>query len=195
MTTRPEPVPPFPATWNTARVTEAEEYANTLVRTGFHDQDEVLEAVLESYEDDLSEDEAEELVTRLWETRLAEEATWPETTEVDRLLSTFAALDAAGVVARANFTCCNNCGHTEIGAEAEDGARGYVFFHQQDTERAAEGGGLYLSYGAFPGAATESIGHEVVAAMTAANLPTEWNGTAGRRILVSPLTWQLRLEG
>jgi hypothetical protein len=176
-------------------VTEAEEYASTLVRTGFHDQDEVLEAVVESYEDDLSEDEAAALVTRLWETRLAEQATWPETTQVDRLLSTFATLDAAGVVARANFTCCNNCGHTEIGAEAEEGARGYVFFHHQDTERAAEGGGLYLSYGAFPGTDTESIGHEVVAAMTAANLSTEWNGTAAQRILVSPLTWQLRLDG
>lgn len=89
-------------------MTEAEEYANTLVRTGFHDQDEVL--------------------------------------------------------------------------------------HQQDTERAAEGDGLYLSYGALEGGDTESIGHEVVAALTAANLPTEWNGTAAQRILVTPLNWQLRLE-
>jgi hypothetical protein len=189
----PNRSPHFPRRGTLTRVTEAEEYASTLVRTGFHDRDEVLEAVVESYEDDLSEDEAASLVTRLWEARLAEQATWPETTEVDRLLSTFATLDAAGVVARPNFTCCNNCGHTEIGAEAEGGARGYVFFHHQDTERAAEGGGLYLSYGAFGDGDIAAIGREVVAALTAAKLPTEWDGTAGQRILVYPLNWQLRL--
>jgi hypothetical protein len=174
-------------------VTDVEEYATTLVRSGFHDRDEVLTAVLDSYEDELSEADAEELVTRLWEARLAEQATWPETTEADRLLAAFGTLDARGVVARPDFTCCNNCGHTEIGAEAGDGARGYVFFHQQDTERAADGGGLYLSYGALTGGDAEAIGREVVAALAAEGLPTEWDGTAGHRILVSPLTWQLRL--
>jgi hypothetical protein len=174
-------------------VTEAEEYATTLVRTGFNDRDDVLEAVLDSYESELSEADAEELVDRLWAARLAEQAGWPKTTEVDRLLATFETLDANGIVARADFTCCGNCGHTEIGAEAEDGARGYVFFHQQDTERAAEGGGLYLAYGAFGDGDTVEVGREIVAALTAANLPVVWDGTAGQRILVNPLTWQLRL--
>lgn len=175
-------------------MTEAEEYATTLVRTGFNDRDEVLEAVLESHEDELSEQEAADLVDRLWAARLAEQATWPETTEVDRLLSVFETLDANGIVARADFACCGNCGHTEIGAEAGDSARGYVFFHQQDTERAAEGGGLHLAYGTFGDGDPAEVGREVVAALTAANLPTEWDGTAGRRILVSPLNWQVRIE-
>lgn len=174
-------------------MTEAEEYATTLVHTGFHDRDEVLEAVLESYEDELSEQDAADLVDRLWSARLTEQATWPATTEVDRLLSTFATLDERGIVARADFTCCGTCGHTEIGAEAEDDARGYVFFHQQDTERAAEGGGLFLAFGAFQDGDTAAVGREVVAALAAANLPTEWDGTAGQRILVTPLTWQRRL--
>lgn len=174
-------------------MTEQEEYASTLVRSGFHDRDEVLEAVLDPYEEELSEDEAEALVTRLWEARLAEQASWPQTTEADRLLAAMETLDATGIVARADFTCCNNCGHAEIGAEAGDGARGYVFFHQQDTERAAEGGGLYLSYGAFANGDPAAIGREVVAALTAANLPAEWDGTAAQRILVTPLNWQLRL--
>ena len=183
----------FPGSWNTARVSEEQEYASTLVRAGFHDREEVLAAVLESFEDDLSEEDAEALVTRLWTARLAEQETWPATTEVDRLLTAFETMEARGIVARADFTCCGNCGHTEIGAEAEDGARGYVFFHQQDTERAAEGGGLYLAYGAFANGDTSAIGREVVDTLTAADLPTTWDGTADQRILVSPLNWQLRL--
>ncbi len=175
-------------------MTEAEEYATTLVRTGFNDRDEVLEAVLESYEDELSEEEAEALVDRLWAARVAEQATWPETTEVDRLLFAFETLDANGVVARANFTCCATCGHSEIGAEAEDHHRGYVFFHEQDTENAAEGGGLYLAFGAFHDGDTTAIGREVVAALHAVDLPTRWDGTAAQRILVAPLNWQLRLR-
>lgn len=175
-------------------MTEHEEYATTLVRTGFNDRDDVLEAVLDYCEDELSEADAAALVDRLWAARLAEQAGWPETTEADRLLAAFETLDANGIVARPDFACCGNCGHTEIGAEAEDGARGYVFFHQQDTERAAEGGGLYLAYGAFGGGDPVEIGHAVVAALAAANLPTEWDGTAGQRILVSPLNWQLRIE-
>lgn len=175
-------------------MSEAEEYASTLVRTGFADRDEVLEAVLDSYEDELSEEEAGALVTRLWRERLAEQATWPETTDADRLLAAFEAMDADGVVARADFTCCANCGHTEIAEEAGDGARGYVFFHRQDTERAVEGGGLYLAFGAFGDGDPAAIGRAVVDAVTAVGLPTEWDGTAGRRILVSPLDWRLRLE-
>jgi hypothetical protein len=174
-------------------VTDAEEHASTLVRSGFNDRAEVLEALLDTYGNELSEAEAEALVTRLWEARLAEQATWPESTEVDRLLVALGTLDANGIVARADFTCCNNCGHTEIGAEAEEGARGYVFFHQQDTERAAEGDGLYLSYGAFTGGDAASIGREVVDELRTADLPTKWDGTAAKRILVTPLNWQLRL--
>ena len=174
-------------------MTDVEKYATTLVNTGFNDRDDVLEAVLESPWNELSREEAEALVTRLWETRLAEQATWPETTEADRLLAVFETLNANGIVARANFMCCSTCGHTEIDVEAGDGARGYVFFHQQDTEHAAEGDGVYLAFGAFEDSDITAVGREVVAALTAANLPTEWDGTAGQRILVHPLNWQRRL--
>jgi hypothetical protein len=174
-------------------MTEAEEYASAMIATGFRDQDEVVEAVHESFEDELSEEEAEELVDRLWQARLAEEADWPAETAADRLLAAFSALDGEGIVARADFTCCNTCGTTEIGAEVDGPARGYVFFHNQDTERAAEGGGLYLSYGTFDGTDPVPVAETVVAALRAADLPAEWDGDVRARILVSPLEWQLRL--
>ena len=62
-------------------------------------------------------------------------------------------LEAAGIVARQNFTCCKTCGFYEINGEMEAAraqgrvVRGYVFFHMQDTERAAKGGDLALAYG------------------------------------------------
>lgn len=45
-------------------MTEHEEYANTLVRTGFNDRDDVLEAVLDSYGDELSEPDAPSAASR-----------------------------------------------------------------------------------------------------------------------------------
>ncbi|MGC0382205.1 DUF6891 domain-containing protein [Streptomyces sp. SAI-129] len=136
-------------------------------------------------------------VDRLWRERLAEQAAWgEETTDPDRLTRVFRSLDAAGVTARENFTCCRSCGTAEIGAERE-GARGFVFFHRQSTEAAAEGHGLMLHYGGFDGSqeTTTAVGHEVVAAFAGSGLSTEWNSDPGRAITVAPLNWRKRLEG
>ncbi len=84
----------------------------------------------------------------------------------------------------------------EIGAERED-ARGFVFFHQQVTEHAADGYGLTLYYGGFDGAeqTTVAVGHEVVAALTAAGLSAQWDASPDKAISLTPLTWQRRLVG
>jgi hypothetical protein len=72
-------------------------------------------------------------------------------------------------------------------------SRGYTFYHQQDTERAVDGGGVLLTYGATGGTeeASLKIGHEVVAALKAAGLQPVWDGTVRKRIGV-PLEWQRR---
>lgn len=84
----------------------------------------------------------------------------------------------------------------EIGAERED-ARGFVFFHRQVTEQAADGHGLVLYYGGFDGSeeTTARVGHEVVAALADVGLSTEWDGSPGKAINVTALTWHKRLEG
>lgn len=66
-----------------------------------------------------------------------------------------------------------------------------MFFHQQDTEAAVTGGGLYLSYGTFDHTDPAVVGREVVTALHAVGATTVWNGRADTRILVSPLEWQL----
>jgi hypothetical protein len=126
---------------------------------------------------------------------------WPSTTDCERLDAAFATLDGAGVVARQHFSCCGTCGADEIRAELQQAekagrpARGYTFFHVQDTAHAISGEGLYLSYGALePGSdAAVAIGHEVVAALRDQGLTPAWNGKIAHRILL-PLEWRRRRD-
>ncbi|MEV0459921.1 DUF6891 domain-containing protein [Catellatospora methionotrophica] len=121
---------------------------------------------------------------------------WPARTDNDRLTDAFRALDASGIVAREDFTCCQNCGLGEIGAEVLDAmpARGYVFYHYQDTESCAEGSGLYLAYGLFEQPPTMEIGEEVAAALRAEGLQVDWDGSPTARIHVR-VRWERRRYG
>jgi len=172
-------------------VEEIEEFARPLVHGGFTDREEVVADAVEYFEDQYAKADLAAEIDRLWQARVAEQATWPPETEAERVIAALESMP--GIVARGNFTCCGTCGAAEIGAEAEEGDRGYVFFHQQDTEAAASGGGLYLSYGTFDGTDATEVAHEVVTALNSVGAPTVWNGRANTRILVSPLEWRLRL--
>ena len=173
------------------------------LREGFSDPDDVLESAVEYLSDDHDADElraiAERLLVELVAAHRREQASWPAVTDCDRLDAAFAELDAAGVTARQNFSCCGNCGCHEIGDEMAEATgsgvtvRGYTFYHMQDTENAADGGGLYLNYGAAePGdAAGLAVGAEVAATLARHGLSTEWDGSLRTRIHVS-LDWKRR---
>ncbi|WP_371494276.1 hypothetical protein OG871_04095 [Kitasatospora sp. NBC_00374] len=189
---------PLPADLPPATRAEAERFALEQIRGGFRTLDLVIRDVEEHFDpqrEPVTWSQAADLVDRLWEERLAEQAGWPETTDADRLSAAFDALGAGGITARADFTCCRNCGHSEIDAEAADGDHGFVFFHQQDTARVAAGGGLWLSYGPLRGSGADpvAVGREVVEALTAAGLPVEWDGSAASRIKVALPEWRKRL--
>jgi hypothetical protein len=179
---------------------QVEERVRELLCCGYDTRDELVEAAEEYLVDGdhrpVSRAQAWELVDRLWLERVAEQETWEGATEPERLTEAFEFLDARGVTAREDFTCCRTCGLTEIGAERED-ARGFVFFHHQGTESAARGHGLMLYYGGFDDSAetTAAVGREVVAALAAVGLPTEWDGSPGTGILLTPLDWRKRLVG
>jgi hypothetical protein len=125
---------------------------------------------------------------------VAAQRTWDVITDNDRLTLAFSALDAAGIVARESFTCCQTCGNSEIGGEAAPGARGYVFYHQQDAEGAVEGGLLHLAYGSFCATEDARVGAEIAQALTRQGLTVQWNGDVAERIRV-PIRWQRRRTG
>lgn len=175
-----------------------EEAIATQVAGGYDDADEIIESFVERVEDDeeldATEDDVIALVTQAWTARIAEQQHWPAVTDVDKLERAFELLEASGVLARDNFTCCQNCGHSEIGdARADTSYDGYTFFHLQDTERAASGSSLFLAYGSFSeDTGAEAIGRRVIDAIQAQGLTVEWDGTADTRISVK-LDWKKRL--
>ena len=134
-------------------------WARIHVRGGYEPVEEIEEILLdltEEFESPISErDRQSEIRSALIqeiEAVQSEQAKWPVLTDFDRLELAFDMLDDKDIVARQNFTCCGTCGAAEINLEIEEfeaygrRARGYVFFHQQDTESAVESGNLYLSY-------------------------------------------------
>ena len=170
---------------------------------GYFDDDAILTNAHDLFEEELPRptlrrEASAALREALAEHRAAEQG-WTQMTDCDRLELAFAALEAEGIIARQNFTCCANCGASEIweeieAAQAEDIAvQGYAFFHMQDTEAAVEGHGLYMSYGACEQgeAAQIAVGYRIVAQLEAYGLETRWDGSWSQRIGV-PMNWQKR---
>ncbi|MFD3520211.1 DUF6891 domain-containing protein [Streptomyces sp. NPDC058653] len=192
-----EPVPELDA--ETRR--EVEEYVRGLIRRGYDSRarlaEDAEEWLVDGDERPVSGAQARQIVDRLWLERVEEQAGWEGETDPERITSVFAELDARGVVARENFTCCRSCGLSEIGAEPDNpgSVRGFVFFHTQGTEAVAAGGGLSLYYGGFDGSetTTTAIGHEVTTALGSAGLSVRWDGSPGSAIEVTDLDWRKRL--
>ncbi|TDE58174.1 hypothetical protein E1295_06075 [Nonomuraea mesophila] len=139
---------------------------------------------------------AEEIAGHAFAGHLAAQATWPQVTDCDRLSMAMIDLAMAGILSRESYTCCQNCASTEIGGELGDlpGMRGYAFYHQQDAQAAAGGGGVMLAYGATGDGDAAGIGAEIVAACRSRGLEPEWDGDVRQRIDV-PLDWRRRRFG
>jgi uncharacterized protein DUF6891 len=173
------------------------------VAAGFSTAGDIAENAVEVLSDEHDEKvlrtHAMNLTREAIEAHRREQATWPVMTDCDRLDAAFAELERKGIVARQNFTCCQTCGHYEIGDEitvarrAGREVRGYTFYHMQDTESAVEGGGLYLAYGAVPSVdgALVAVGREIVEALHRHGLESKWDGSGNARIFVV-LDWKRR---
>ena len=173
------------------------------VTAGFDDEDVILTNIAEYFEEEIDPALVRREAPRILREVLAEharaQASWPAVTDCDRLDAAFAALERDGIIARQNFTCCMTCGSTEIWEEvqaAKDAglpAHGYAFYHFQDTDAAVEGRGVYLAYGACEDgeAAALQVGNDIVAALEAQGLSSDWGGRWDQRIPV-PLDWKRR---
>lgn len=187
------------------------------VATGYESREDLIDRASD-YLADLEDDEAdgaeiapkilvEREVDTAIQTQIEAQKAWPTVTDCDRLDAAFAELERGGIVARQNFTCCQNCGFAEIGAEIDDvkaaghDVSGFVFFHQQDSEAAAGGYGIHLSYatlqeGKAPAveAAATAMVREVIGTLERHGLKPDWDGTLAKRVHV-PLDWKRRFPG
>ena len=106
-----------------------------------------------------------------------------------------------GIIARQNYTCCLSDGNAEIRGEIRQAQphrsfKGYVFYHEQDTEGILEKGMLFLAFGAVTDEknAQVEVGQCIVTVLEEAGFTVEWNGTTGTRIKIKGLDWKKRRE-
>lgn len=179
----------------------------------FDDPDSLPQAAADSVSGEIDGAEALRIVETLLPALKAERERamrgWPGQTDCDRLDAAFEELNAAGIMARHHWTCCNTCGRAAIPEEYERlggfwGATpiiGYTFYHVQDSESAVEGGGICLNYGTTTQPDTEE--KEVAASLAVARrvcdvlckhgLQATWDGSIERKIMVS-IDWKRRLR-
>lgn len=181
-----------------------EDHIQLEVKMGYANREEIIEAAADMFRDDFGDrHELRRLAARLTESSLAahaiEQRGWIHETDCDKLDEAFAELDRNGIVARQNYTCCQTCGHTEIGYElgktsVHRRVRGYVFFHHGDTENVVNADHLYLAYGSLNQGDEEvlAVAHEAVAVLRKHGFTVEWNGRIEKRIGIKGIRWQRR---
>jgi hypothetical protein len=177
-------------------------FARQLVRGGYDSYDDIISSVRDCAEDRLPQSfEAAKIVESEIRALKEDQLTWPVSTDFDRLQDAIFALERKGIVTRQHFTCCQTCGHAEIGDEiakyeaAGRQAHGYAFFHQQATESAVEGGDINFAYGIVGDRhSAAEIAQQVADQIRAAGLRVDWNGKDTTCVMVG-LDWKRRWTG
>ena len=180
----------------------ARKVVRQLVWSGFHGPDDIVEiideAVFEPGQIDHGWLRAE--IDEAFREKQAEERTWPEVTDCDRLDHVFDALEAQGILSLQNAGYTQGDGladvaqfYNEAGGE-QSGIEGYCFYTGQDLERVMESGQLWLAFGHVDGedGPGEEIGRRIKAAFETAGFKVEWDGSIKTRLLVTGIRWQRR---
>lgn len=213
-------------TWNEdTRVALRERLRSTVageLRLAKRGPREIAEVCEDSIRDECPEDEREQL-TRFAADEIArgatlleaERATWPDSTDCDRLDRVEWALRARGILLWQASPCCDTCTGSELPDRIDviddrcpgfrDCVRGYAFFIDQNMpETLAENTqtSVYFAYGWF--ARDDSnvapdvyesnalgIAREICGALRAEGFEPDWNGSLAKKIGIS-LNWQRR---
>ena len=173
------------------------------VRGGCEDEADILEDIPElvddelgDSDDDLVDDLTAEAHRLIREQRLREDG-WREANLNDAIDRAFDELNERGIIALQNAGYTTSEGWSdanELASEQDTPPRGAVFYHGQDLERAVEGGGLMLAFGAYSEdpAASEAVAGEVVQTLQRHGVPVQWNGSLDRRLEIPPFEWRKR---
>ncbi|KAL2862715.1 uncharacterized protein BJX67DRAFT_385412 [Aspergillus lucknowensis] len=180
---------------------EMEEEAHILLKAGLHLVEDVERQVAEiaDFFDQPVPTIIKEIVATAREPVLQEREQWSEDTDtdIDKILEVFANLiENANIITKFNFSCCSRCAGTKIRSLATPGQVGYCFFHEQDTDQAVKGQGLYIRYSALcpdrrrPEEKDEvAVGKAVASRLRDKGLEVDWNEDPGQPIKLPYFNW------
>lgn len=181
---------------------EAADVIRQFVWSGFYNFDQIYEMVTEEVfdPDEVDEAWAEAQIKDELARKTNDELSWPSVTDCDRLDQAFLEMNKRGMVALHNAGNTQSDGLsdvTEIYHErggASSSLDGYCFYHWQDVERAVDGGGVILAFGAINGPDEKGveIGQRIVAILNTHGLESEWPGTLAKRIEIPKIKWLRR---
>ena len=190
---------------------EARRSVDHLIARGFIDEpkivdrvaNELLYFIVDSGDEEPSLEDLESIIEPMvaerLEMRRRAEQRWKRLTDCDKLDLAFADLEEQGIIARQDFWCCARCAHYAAAFETSRNKReegfwkGYVFYHEQDTDEAPSGS-LLLGFGAYEDSdeAMKAVARTVVETLGRYKLKTRWNGRPDTRIDVIDLNWRWR---
>lgn len=184
-------------------VNEMKDQIQLAITGGFDDPAHIVEYTFSEYEHEVSdhvwlERKIKTFVNGMLLAHHLQQDNWVNATDCDRLDDAFVELDRAGIIARHNYECCQDCGKHYILHEMKEQSesrdiKGYVFYHAQDTDSAVRSGYLYLAFGAGNDSLVEAghIGNKIVAVLHRHGFRIEWNGSPAFRIKIQ-INWQRR---
>lgn len=174
---------------------------------GLETRDQILASMLANRPDELAalHEELREAIELAFAAKAEHVATWPASTDNDRLLVAFAALEGAGILALESLGDTQEEAIRQAVAQAAIRAglgrpvHGYCFFTWNDMARAIEGEGVTLAYGTFDEVETatsptaeQKVGAAVVQASRDAGLEVAWSGSDEDFIELPRFKWQRR---
>ncbi len=179
----------------------AREYIERYVRFGFYRPAEVEQIVGEDVlGGELPAKRIRELVKAEVARQKAEQGSWPEVTDCDRLDRAFVALRAQGILAVHNAGNTPSEGIAEISEQCRAAGSqksdlvGYCFYHRQEMEYALKYHKLGLAYGDIDGDDQRGVevGKSIRSAVEAAGLCVAWTGSVNDKLEVTDFHWQRR---
>lgn len=125
------------------------------VWSGFYSPNKVDAMIDDILEEGADEAMLREVVAPEFEKKAAAEASWPDTTDCDRLDQAFERLNSRGIIALHNAGYTMSDGLSDVSEvlheRGRNGVIGYCFYHGQDVERAVVGRGLMIAFGDLDG--------------------------------------------
>ncbi|HEY9679161.1 MAG TPA: hypothetical protein V6C76_14225 [Drouetiella sp.] len=175
---------------------ELKKLVHVRVWSGFFSFDDVLEAVLEGIDEggfseeelDLGQADVEPYILSEFAAKAEAAKNWPAQTECDKLADAFEKLTKSGIISLEYAGYDQSDGWTEyhefVANFSLTNVRGGCFYHYQDLERAVDGEGLHLTFGAPSGEDADGIAvaKEVVQVLQQFGLKPTWNETIKERI-------------